>query len=727
MARLRVGGGHFRCGVMTMSGFLRRLSSLLRVSPQTAPSATAVKAGGVIPREISAMFVDSAGEIPGASQAPIGWRKSEDIVRLFYREALGREPEPSAIRGWVERLDAGEDLQRGLQEIRSSPEGQARELSLCQAPASRTRDSRIESEYRDWLHDYDFRPERHEASILTRIAGMPVRPLLSVLLACRTDIEQTPDRAMAALGNQLYPDWELLVSLTAETPPLMSEFCRQQARRDSRIKTLIAGSSSDPADAGNMAMAQARSDFVLLLGPDDLLCPHALWLIAETIASEPLVDLLCFDTDTMGADGRRSRPRFKTEWDVDRFLTDANFARGWVFRSRLARDVGGFRPEAGESLQFDLLLRIAEQARRAGIRHLPYLLASRLDAPPMPRLAASSIRHVLQDHFRRRGGDEVHVEMEPDGAPRIIRPLSVQRPLVSLIVVTRGSSGGLRRCVESVCSISDYAELEVLVIDNDSVEPAARADLQRIAREPRVRVLSHEGVFDLPAIVNRAAGVARGSILGLLGDDLQAASPGWLAEIVGQVMRPEVGAVGGLVVEPDGRIRHAGFVLGLPDVAYSPHRLIDSAQAATIDELRVVRSVSALSRSCLFTRRSVFDAVGGMDEGLAEAFADIDYCLACAAEGYRILWTPYAKFVGGVSPALPMEETPLQVHSREGAAVLMRLRWGGVLGRDPYLNPNSAHAGGVTALAEPPRVGRPWEEDPAWPPPARRRSGWCGA
>jgi O-antigen biosynthesis protein len=42
-------------------------------------------------------------------------------------------------------------------------------------------------------------------------------------------------------------------------------------------------------------------------------------------------------------------------------------------------------------------------------------------------------------------------------------------------------------------------------------------------------------------------------------------------------------------------------------------------------------------------RRDVFQEVGGFDESLPDAFADIGLCLKVRRAGYLIVYTPFAK------------------------------------------------------------------------------------
>ena len=64
----------------------------------------------------------------------------------------------------------------------------------------------------------------------------------------------------------------------------------------------------------------------------------------------------------------------------------------------------------------------------------------------------------------------------------------------------------------------------------------------------------------------------------------------------------------------------------------------DSMNRASIQQ-----TVSALTGAVLFVKKTIFDEVGGLDERLAVAFNDIDFCLKVRNRGYRNIYTPYAQ------------------------------------------------------------------------------------
>src|SRR5262249_39712316 len=121
----------------------------------------------------------------------------------------------------------------------------------------------------------------------------------------------------------------------------------------------------------------------------------------------------------------------------------------------------------------------------------------------------------------------------------------------------------LARCADGVLTRTDYEPLELIIVDNDSQEPETHRLLSQLAEDPRVWIMQHPGDFNYAAINNRAVQKARGDIIVLLNNDVDVILPSWLEEMVSHALRPEVGAVGAKLLYADGRVQHAGVVLGV--------------------------------------------------------------------------------------------------------------------------------------------------------------------
>jgi GT2 family glycosyltransferase len=190
------------------------------------------------------------------------------------------------------------------------------------------------------------------------------------------------------------------------------------------------------------------------------------------------------------------------------------------------------------------------------------------------------------------------------------------------------------------------------------------------------------GAFNFSAINNFGASEARGEYLLFLNNDTQVLEPDWLRAMLEQAQRPEVGAVGARLHYPDGRMQHAGLVLGIGGVADHAFRGLPADASSYFNLATVVRNVSAVTAACMMMSRRVFEEVGGFDERLEVALNDVDLCLRLRQRGYLIVYTPRAHLYHHESG------TRGRLHPPADEELVWKV-WGDVIRRgDPYYNVN---------------------------------------
>ena len=110
------------------------------------------------------------------------------------------------------------------------------------------------------------------------------------------------------------------------------------------------------------------------------------------------------------------------------------------------------------------------------------------------------------------------------------------------------------------------------------------------------------------------------------------------------MLQPGVGAAGAKLYYDDGRIQHAGVVLGMLGVAGHYHRLFDRLSSGYFGRLQLAQNMSAVTAACMVVRREAWDQVGGLDEqNLPIAFNDVDFGLRLREAGWAVVWSPYAE------------------------------------------------------------------------------------
>jgi GT2 family glycosyltransferase len=287
---------------------------------------------------------------------------------------------------------------------------------------------------------------------------------------------------------------------------------------------------------------------------------------------------------------------------------------------------------------------------------------------------------------------------------------SAQGKVVSIIIPTRDHVELLERCIGSLQKFTEWPNLEIMVIDNDSAQAKTHAYFRKIAKQG-VTVLHHAGPFNFAAMNNRAVDAARGEIVGMMNNDIEALHVGWLQEIMGHLLISTVGAVGAKLLWPNGMVQHGGVLLGMGNVAGHFGNLLSDADWGDHGRNQLVQQVSGVTAACLFLRKKDYLSVGGMNEhDFPVAFNDVDLCLKLRQLGKTIVWTPYARLLHAESASRGNEDTPQKKARAQREIERLRNRWAHILLRDPAYHPSLNLDGlsqAFSGLALPPRDRSP--------------------
>jgi GT2 family glycosyltransferase len=279
---------------------------------------------------------------------------------------------------------------------------------------------------------------------------------------------------------------------------------------------------------------------------------------------------------------------------------------------------------------------------------------------------------------------------------------------VSIIIPTRDGLALLKQCLDSIFAHTLYQNFEIIIVDNGSVRPETLKYFDEVSQRPNVRVLRDELPFNFSALNNRAARVATGEFLCLLNNDIEVISPDWLNEMVSLANLPHAGAVGACLWYPNDALQHGGVVLGLGGIAGHMHHMMQRGHYGYFGRAVAMQNLSAVTAACLVVKKSVYDEVGGLEEELAVAFNDVDFCMKLLKAGYRNIWTPYAELYHHESATRGSDHDPVKYERFVSEIRRMEARWEGWFERDPAYNPNLSLNCEVLpfTLASPPRIGQ---------------------
>ena len=452
----------------------------------------------------------------------------------------------------------------------------------------------------------------------------------------------------------------------------------------------------------NAAAALASGEYLALADHDDILAPHALYTMGKAILqlrAQGQPDGFLYSDEALFSKTIQ-RPivaHFKPDYAPDYLLCCNYICHLAVFRKTLWEAVGGERPACDGSQDHDLFLRLIEQV--GGAAHVPQVLyywrvhaGSTSGGTEAKPYVAEAAKKALADHLARTGRtgtvedglfpSTYRVKWDIEGDPK-----------VSILIPNKDHTADLEKCLQSIWKKTTWDNYEVIVIENNSTDPATFAYYEAAKqRYDGLRVVTYpERGFNFSGINNFGRKAASGEYLLLLNNDVEVLNGDWLTELLRQCAHKGGAAIcGAMLYYPDDTLQHAGVITGLGGYAGHSHKYKQKGGSGYLFRTATVQDFSAVTGACLLVRASVYDEVGGLDEQFAVAFNDVDFCLRVRDAGYRIAWTPYAQLVHYESKSRGGDEKDPAKAARFAAE---QQRLYAIHGKedildDPYYNPN---------------------------------------
>lgn len=521
-------------------------------------------------------------------------------------------------------------------------------------------------------------------------------PLFSIVVP----LYKTPlpylEALIRSIQAQTYRKWELYLSDGSGKESSLKEVLRNYARKEKRIHIIENDCRLNISDNTNRALEQADGDYVVFVDHDDTLAPDALYECVKVLNREPDAEVIYTDSDKLSENGKRySEPCFKPDFNLDLLRCQNYICHLTVIQKRFLDKVGHLNPNYSGVQDYDHILRCVERTNR--IVHIPKILYHWRMCPGSVAVDTDNkpytyelFQKILREHYERMG-IQAEVKAVFPGVVRTVYQLPCE-PLVSVIIANKDHREDLMRCVESLEQESEYKNLEILIVENNSVSEEIFAYYDQVQRQyDNVRVLRYEKEFNYADIQNYAAVRAKGDYLLLLNNDTWLERSESIREMLGYCMRDEVGIVGAKLLYPDDTIQHAGVIVGLGGVADHAFTGMDKDEPGYCCRALCAQEYSAVTAACLMVKKSVYNAVGGMDVELKVAFNDVDFCLRVKEAGHKIIYNPFAVWYHDESKTRGAEDTPEKIERFRGEIEYFQRRWADFLYKgDPAYNPNLA-------------------------------------
>lgn len=203
---------------------------------------------------------------------------------------------------------------------------------------------------------------------------------------------------------------------------------------------------------------------------------------------------------------------------------------------------------------------------------------------------------------------------------------------VSVIIVTYNNLDLTKRCLYSVEKYSNYENLEVIIVDNNSQDGTKEYLKEYAKNKKNVKVILNEENLGFSAGNNIGIKNATGDYIVLLNNDTFV-TPNWIERLMAHFeLDNKIGLVGprtnniGNEAKIETNVKTEEEIVSFAEKLYKENRL------KQYDKVRV------LAFFCVMIKKEVFDKIGLLDEAFGIGmFEDDDFCERAKKAGYKLV------------------------------------------------------------------------------------------
>ena len=555
--------------------------------------------------------------------------------------------------------------------------------------------------YKEWIENIESE-YLNEKRMLIEYNKLKIKPRLSIIFPVWNKSEDMLQKALDSITDQVYDNWEICISDgSTENVKETREFLKKfEEKYTSKVKySTIDKEGINIVENSNNAIDMATGEYLVFMDCDDEISSNCLLELVKGINDNPNVEFLYSDFDKIDEVGNRYDPSFWPDWSPHTLTAQMYTTHITCYRKDIVKELGGLVKGTEGAQDWDLVLRYVTRGKW-NVVHIPKILyhwrvyvgSTALANSGSKSWAYDNQRGVLERYLERRDLKGEVLEGPYEGAWRVKFEI-VGNPKVSIVIPTKDKVDYLKRAIESIKEHTEYSNYEIVVVNNRSEEKETVEYFREIEKEKNIRVIDFDKPFHFGKLYNWASKKVDGEYMLILNNDIKVLNDGWLESMLEWCQLPEVGSVGAKLYYPDGKIQHAGVIVGAGGAAAHSHRLMDGDDPGYEGAIVNVRNYLALTAACLLVERDVFIGVDGFDEQFDPAYQDVDLGIRLYERGLYNVYTPYAELIHYESVSR-FDDKGLE--RDEVNALKLRNKWGKYIeskgGGDPFFNPNFSYA-----------------------------------
>jgi len=445
-----------------------------------------------------------------------------------------------------------------------------------------------------------------------------------------------------------------------------------------------------------------EGSFVIPKEKLDIISNNAIKVFASVIKINPQVKIFYSDEDCINKRGERFNPKFKPAWNRELFWTDPFYGNCWVISAELWNKViNKLENNKVEKTLHEIIFNVIQEIDiieiDKSIKHIPVITYHKYVDNNIEKVKSNLDKSALRlyEHLKENkktlGNCSAVSIINKDIGLRIHWDVP-SNTLTSIFIPTRDQVNLLKSCIQSIYKSNLGLPIEIIIIDNNSIEKETKEFFKDFINSSTERclkkVIKYPKPFNYSAMNNYASRVARGDVYILVNNDIVIISKNWVEEIASNALRPDIGCVGSKLLYDDKSIQHAGVILGIGGIAGHAHKYFPESNDGYHGRLKLSQEYSAVTGALLGVSKRNWELIGGMDEkNLKVNYNDVDFCLKAGKIGLKNIFLPqvvayhFESKTRGRPEGYAYNQWKKEKH-------FMKKKWGPLIQNDPAYNPH---------------------------------------
>lgn len=211
----------------------------------------------------------------------------------------------------------------------------------------------------------------------------------------------------------------------------------------------------------------------------------------------------------------------------------------------------------------------------------------------------------------------------------------VEAPKVTIVIPVFNNWHHTENCLRSLSRNPFSVPVEVMVVDDGSSDQTPT----NLAAIEGITVVTQPKNAGYMYAIRAGVAAARGEYVLLLNNDVVVCD-NWLDPLLARMENPNIGAVGSMLLFPNGSLQESGSML-FTDATGANFGKGDDPRRAWY---QTPHQVDYCSGASLLVRKKAWDEVGGFDVSFAPAYyEETDFCFALRARGYAVWIEPASR------------------------------------------------------------------------------------